>query len=105
MGLPWSTLYDQQATWTDATELLARLTALCDAFEGYGYRRVGAALSQQETVVDGKKLRRLMREDGLQLRLRRRFKAATDSDHDLPVFPNVAAELVPGGPTNSGSPI
>ncbi|MGE7156734.1 IS3 family transposase [Methylorubrum rhodesianum] len=83
---------------TDATELLARLTDLCDAFEGYGYRRVGAALRQQGIVVNSKKLRRLMREHGLQPRLRRRFKATTDSDHDLPVFPNVAADLVPDGP-------
>ena len=98
MGLPRSTFYDQPAISTDAIELLARLTDLCDAFEGYGYRRVGAALRQQGIVVNGKKLRRLMREHGLQPRLRRRFKATTDSDHDLPVFPNVAAELVPDGP-------
>lgn len=98
MGLPRSTFYDQPAISADATELLARLTDLCDAFEGYGYRRVGAALRQQGIIVNGKKLRRLMREHGLQPRLRRRFKATTDSDHDLPVFPNVAAELVPDGP-------
>ena len=38
------------------------------------------------------------RTHGLQPRLRRRFKATTDSDHDLPVFPNLAADLVPDGP-------
>lgn len=55
-------------------------------------------MRQQGILVNGKKLRRLMREHGLQPRLRRRFKATTDSDHDLPVFSNVAAELVPDGP-------
>jgi putative transposase len=97
MGLPRSTFYDMPTTATDAADLLARLTALCDEFECYGYRRIGAALRQQGIVVNGKKLRRLMREHGLQPRLRRRFKATTDSDHDLPVFPNLAADLVPDG--------
>lgn len=98
MGLPRSTFYDEPTTTTEAAELLIRLTALCDEFECYGYRRIGAALRQQGIVVNGKKLRRLMREHSLQPRLRRRFKATTDSDHDLPVFPNLAADLVPDGP-------
>ena len=49
-------------------ELVARIGAICDEFECYGYRRVGAALRQQGIVVNGKKLRRLMREHDLQRR-------------------------------------
>ena len=40
--------------------------AICDEFEFYGYRRVGAALRQQGIVVNHKKIRRLMREHDLQ---------------------------------------
>ena len=39
-----------------------------------------------------------MREHELQPRWRRRFTATTDSAHNLPVFPNLAREMVPDGP-------
>src|SRR5437016_12176061 len=38
---------------------------------------------------------RLMKENGLSVRPRRRFIATTDSDHDGPVFPNLAKNIVP----------
>ena len=39
-----------------------------------------------------------MREHDLQPRRRRRYVATTDGDHDLPLFPNLAKEIVPEGP-------
>ncbi|MYN64950.1 MAG: IS3 family transposase, partial [Acidobacteria bacterium] len=59
-----------------------------------GYRRVGAALRQDGMVVNSKKVRRLMREHHQQPERRRRFVAATDSDLELPVFPNLASNIV-----------
>jgi putative transposase len=41
---------------------------------------------------------RLMREHGLTVRPGRRFVATTDSDHDGPIFPNLAKDVVPTGP-------
>src|SRR5256884_8943732 len=38
---------------------------------------------------------RLMKENGLTVRPRRRFIATTDSNHDGPIFPNIAENLVP----------
>ena len=61
-------------------------------------RRVRAALRQQGLIVNHKKIRRLMRQHGLQPRMRRRFTTTTDSDHDQPIFPNLAARAVPDGP-------
>ena len=49
-------------------------------------------------MVNGKKVRRLMREHDLQPRRRKRFIATTDSDHNLPVFPNLAQGMTPDGP-------
>ena len=72
--------------------------AICDEFEAYEYRRVGAALRQQGIVVNHKKIRRLMREHDLQPKIRRRFVNTTDSDHGGPIFPNLAREIVPSGP-------
>lgn len=98
MGLPRSTFYDAPSVAMDDTEIVRRMQAICDEFETYGYRRVGAALRQEGLVVNSKKVRRLMRDHDLQPRRRRRFVATTDSDHDLPVFLNLARDVVPDGP-------
>jgi len=41
---------------------------------------------------------RLMREHELTVRPRRRFVATTDSDHDRPIFPDLAKDMLPTGP-------
>ena len=92
MGLARSTYYDTPATEAD-TEIVARITAICEEFEAYGYRRVGAELRHQGIVVNGKKIRRLMRQHDLQPKRRRRFIATTDSDHDSPIFSNRAKDV------------
>ena len=83
MGLPRSTYYDGPRLSADDTEIVARIRALCDKFETYGYRRVGAAPRHQGIVVNGKKMRRLMRRHDLRPRRRRRFAATTE--HARPV--------------------
>ena len=80
------------------TDVLVRIGAICDEFECYGYRRVGAALRHQGVVVNSKKLRRLMREHGLQPKRRRRYVVTTDSDHAGLIFPDLAKEMVPERP-------
>jgi putative transposase len=95
MGIARSTYYDQPAMAIDDTALIEAIAAICDEFEAYGWRRVRAALRQQGIVVNHKKIRRLMREHDLQPKSRRRFVATTDSDHDGPIFPNLARDLAP----------
>ncbi len=97
MGLARSTYYDLPEKQVDDT-IVEAMFAICDDFEFYGYRRVGAALRQQGLIVNHKKIRRLMREHGLQPKVRRRFVATTDSGHDRPIFPNLAKDMVPTGP-------
>ena len=94
MGLARSTFYDAVITSMEPSEIVARIGAICDEFECYGYRRVGAALRHQGIVVNGKKLRRLMREHDLQPKRRRRYVVTTDSDHTGPIFPDVAKDAV-----------
>jgi putative transposase len=98
MGLARSTFYDTPFVPLDGDELLARIGAICDEFECYGYRRVGAALRHQGVVVNGKKLRRLMREHDLQPKPRRRYVVTTDSNHAGPIYPDLAKNLVSDGP-------
>jgi len=98
MGLTRSTFYDPSPVRLGPDELVARIDTICDEFECYGYRRVGAALRQQGVVVNGKKLRRLMREHGLQPKRRRRYVVTTDSNHAGPIYPDLAKDLIPDRP-------
>lgn len=98
MGLARSTYYDQPERGADDTAIVEAMLTICEEFECYGYRRVGAALRQQGLVVNHKKLRRLMREHDLQPRIRRRFVVTTDSRHDGPIFPNLASGFIVTGP-------
>ena len=90
MGLPRSTYYDAPSRKADDAEIIATMMTICDEFEVYGYRRVGAELRHRDIIVNSKKVRRLMREHDLQPKRRRRFMATTDSDHDNPIFPALA---------------
>jgi putative transposase len=98
MGIARSTFYDEPIRAADDTAIVAAMAGICDEFEHYGWRRVQAALRQQGVVVNHKKVRRLMREHDLQPRMRRRFTTTTDSDHDQPIFPNLAKNIVLDGP-------
>lgn len=97
MDIPRSTYYDRPAAGLDDTALVVAITAICDEFEAYGWRRVRAALRQQGVMANHKRIRRLMREHDLQPRMRRRFVATTDSNHDGPIFPDVAKDMVLDG--------
>jgi putative transposase len=75
-----------------------RIVALRDEFPRYGYRRVTAQLKAEGTTINHKAVSRIMRENGLQVRPLCRFVRTTDSDHDSPIFPNLAAAFRPTGP-------
>ena len=98
MGIARSTCYDAPKRAADDTALVEAMHAIKDDFEAYGWRRMQAALGQQGWAVNHKKLKRLMREHGLNARRRRRFVATTDSDHDQPIFPNRTRDMTVDGP-------
>jgi putative transposase len=55
----------------------------------YGSPRIHADLREQRVHVSRKRVVRLMQEDGLQARARKRFTCTTMSDHDEPVAANL----------------
>ena len=59
----------------------------------YGYRRVTHELKRQGISVNHKCVLRLMREENLVRQPQKRFVATTNSDHRLPVYPNLAADM------------
>ncbi|MER9312696.1 DDE-type integrase/transposase/recombinase, partial [Mesorhizobium australicum] len=62
------------------------------------WRRVRAGLRQKGMIVNHKKIRRLMREHDRQPRMRQRYTVTTDSDHNQPIFPNLARDIICDGP-------
>jgi transposase InsO family protein len=63
----------------------------------YGYRRMTAALKQQEWEVNHKRVLRLMRADNLLALRKRRYVLTTDSHHPFAIYPNLVPRLVVDG--------
>lgn len=55
----------------------------------YGAPRIQRALAKKGTRVSRKRVARLMRELGIRAKSARKYKATTDSNHRLPVAPNL----------------
>jgi transposase InsO family protein len=70
------------------------IEAIVLEFSRYGYRRVTKALHRQGLRVNHKRVLRVMRQNDLLCRPRRRWVKTTQSDHPYPVFPNVTRNLV-----------
>src|SRR5256884_6657913 len=98
MGIGRSAFYDTPDARARELSIVAEMKTICDEFEAYGYRRVDAELRHRGIVVNAKKIRRLMREHALNPKQRRRFVATTDSDHNYPIFPNLAKNIKLDGP-------
>jgi putative transposase len=64
-------------------------------FPAYGYRRITAELNRRGFAVNHKRVLRLMRQDNLLCLRRKAFVLTTDSRHNLPVYPNLARDIVP----------
>ena len=60
-----------------------------ESHQRYGSPRIHEDLIEQEERVSRKRVIRLMQEDGLEARARKRFKCTTMSDHDQPVAANL----------------
>ena len=74
-------------------ELRDQVQRVALARPAYGYRRITAELQQQGWGVNRKRVLRLMREDNLLCLRKRRWVRTTNSNHGLPVYENLTAEL------------
>jgi len=67
-------------------------------FPCYGWPRMTRELSDRGWRVNHKRVYRIMREDNLLCLRKRKFVVATtDSNHDRPVYPNLAKGMAPTG--------
>jgi putative transposase len=70
--------------------LLAHIrSAFARSHETYGSSRVTRELQDEGLQVGRRRTARLMRENGLKARQKRRFKRTTDSHHGFPIAPNL----------------
>jgi len=70
-------------------ELRSQIHLIHSASRGtYGSPRVHAELKRNDVQAGKSRVERLMREEGLCGKVKRRFRTTTDSDHALPVAPN-----------------
>lgn len=73
----------------DQALLPAIKKAFNDSDKTYGPIRVANELRKQEQYVGKNRVWRLMRENDLRVKTKRRFKVTTNSDHKRPVAPNI----------------
>jgi transposase InsO family protein len=62
-------------------------------FTGYGYRRVTKELRRRGFQVGRRRVQRLMRDDNLLCLRKFKWPKTTDSNHNFPVYPNLAKNL------------
>ena len=74
-------------------ELRDTIQKIAIQMPAYGYRRITAELGRRHWVVNRKRVLRIMREDNLLCLRRRSFVRTTNSDHKLPIYPNLAKDL------------
>jgi putative transposase len=99
MKLPRSTYYYKSKNKPDdERELVARIEAIIEEFPGYGYRRVTRELHRRGFPVNHKKVLRMMKQQGLTRKPKRRWIRTTDSNHPHRVYPNLVQNLLVTGP-------
>ena len=89
---------------TDA-QMLALIRSMHIELKGaYGSPRITRELRDRGFPASKERVERLMRENGIRARHKRRYKATTDSKHNLPVAPNLLdRNFMPPAPNRAWS--
>ena len=93
LGISRSSYYKPHQAAPDDSKVRGTIQKIALEFPYYGYRRITWEMHRQGQEVNHKRVLRIMREDNL-LCIRKKFKImTTDSNHNLPVFPNLAKNI------------
>jgi putative transposase len=88
----------QSRTSISPDPLMAEVHAICTRMPRYGYRRVKAQLSRQGIRANGKKVLRIMRQEKLLCKPKKRWHTTTDSRHSFRRWPNITSGMAVTGP-------
>ena len=94
LGLARSSYYYASQAPANETELQTALKEEAGEWPTYGYRRLTRQLERRGLTVNCKRVRRLMREAGIQAAKPPKKVATTDSRHAFPRFPNLVLDVV-----------
>lgn len=78
---------EQKEEGDDLVDVISSIQS--DLRHSYGAKRMTAELKRRGYMVNHKRVARIMRENGLQVRRKKRFRSTTNSEHDNPVAENV----------------
>jgi putative transposase len=92
LDFPRSSYYHQPQAG-DERALRAALLRVAEEWPTYGYRRLTAQLRREGLAVNSKRVRRLMRQLGLQGKQPTRKRRTTNSAHDFPRYPNLVQDM------------
>lgn len=98
LGCPRAGLYRTPAVAADEGKIRAAVGRAAGAWPTYGYRRVTGMLRRSGWAVNGKRVRRVMRELGPAAGPPPRRVRTTGSDHPFPRYPNLVAGLTVARP-------
>jgi transposase InsO family protein len=73
----------------EEADLRDRIEEIVVEYERYGYRRVTAALQREGLKVNHKRVQRIMQEEDLICKIKKRWVVTTDSNHPYRVYPNL----------------
>lgn len=98
IDLPRSTYYypprNREEKLKQDADLRDRIEQIVLDFPGYGYRRVTRQLHREGIRVNHKRVLRIMRQEGLLCRKKRRFVVTTDSRHPFRIYPNLVKDIL-----------
>ena len=73
----------------EEADLRDRIEKIVVEHERYGYRRVTAQLRREGLNVNHKRVQRIMQEEELICKIKKRWVVTTDSNHPYPIAPNL----------------
>lgn len=92
LGLSRSSYYYEPVV-KDERALKAAIERKAGEWPTYGYRRITKELQRNKWPVNHKRVARLMKEMGFQIKPAKKKRWTTDSNHDWPRYPNLVLEL------------
>lgn len=101
MGIPRSTYYDPKkenmARKQQEAFLQNKIQEIAYQHPYYGYRRITAQLRRDNIIINHKRVLRIMRQLGIQAKIKRRYITTTNSRHNQPIYPNLIKEKIVTG--------
>ncbi len=99
LKLAKSTYYSQSvkvnlSSKKNEADLIDQIGEIVCEFPGYGSRRVMKQLRRDGSIINRKRIQRLMRENSLLCRQKKKFVKTTDSNHNFRRYPNLIKNII-----------